>query len=138
LNYFIEKAIYDMLRITSLTEVERIQVFQTITKYQKTIFVIFCLKILYDQYTKFVDFEKKMLEGMELLKQRTIYDSPKMKNKIKVHLVSIIKNSFHKLYAKRSQEEIQDALPAETHHHSTAMEEEESVPSEVRRTLKFE
>jgi len=89
-NYFIEKAIYDILRITSLTEVERIQVFHTITKYQKLIFVIFCLKILYDQYTKFVDFEKKMLEGMELLKQRTIYDSPKFRNKIKVHLVSII------------------------------------------------
>ena len=138
MNYFIEKAIYDILRITSLTEVERIQVFHTITKYQKLIFVIFCLKILYDQYTKFVDFEKKMLEGMELLKQRTIYDSPKFRNKIKVHLVSIIKNSFHKIYPKKLKEE--DALPAEPHHHnSTTMEvEEEDFPSEVRRTLKFE
>ena len=99
----------------------------------RIIFLIFCFKMLYDKNKNYVDYSKQLLSDVKLIKQHTIYDTPKMKQKLKSQLLSILKQSFGKALLKKQteinwKEAEQEKQPDET----------QNCLSKVKRKLCFE
>ena len=76
------------------------------------IYLIFCSKKLYDEGKGFVDFEKKMMQDMEFLKQKAICqeNTPQKKEKVRVQVFSILKHSSFKklIFANKKKDDNND------------------------------
>lgn len=65
------------------------------------VFCMYCVKILYVLKKNYLDKTEQLLADVKLIKQYTIYDTPKMKLRIKSQLLSILKQSFSKILLRK-------------------------------------
>lgn len=71
-------------------------------------FLLVCLKILYDNYKSYVDFNQLILREVQVLKERSLNDSVILKENIKSQLIYLLKNSLKKLSLSKIREKSEE------------------------------
>ena len=76
------------------------------------LFLLFCLKMLYDQYKSYVDFSQLILREVQVLKERSLNDNQMLKENIKSQLIYLLKNSMKKLSLSKVREDSEEEKKA--------------------------